>query len=369
MINEFLRGLRVLDLSQYLPGPFATRLLADMGADVVKVEPPAGDPLRSLDTSAKPGGASPFYRMINAGKTVVALDLKDQADNAALARLVGGADVLLESFRPGVLDRLGFGPDRLQELNPALIHCALSGFGQTGPYRLAPGHDLGYVAVTGTLDATGTPETPIIPYPPMADHAGSMQAVTTILAALIARARSGKGCFIDVSLSESLLAWQAPALTVPPARGAAVINGGAAFYQIYRTADGRFVTLSPLEHKFWKGFCDAVGRPDWIPRQFEPLPQTALIAELAGLFATETQAHWDALLLPAECCYEPVATCAGVPDHPQIRARGLVRRRDDLIEVLFPAYVDGQPPPPPGEVWDAAVDEVLAAWEAATASA
>lgn len=364
MIDEFLRGLRVLDLSQYLPGPFATRLLADMGADVVKVEPPAGDPLRSLDTSAKPGGASPFYRMINAGKTVLALDLKDEADNAALARLVARADVLLESFRPGVLDRLGFGPDRLQALNPGLVHCALSGFGQTGPYRLTSGHDLGYVAITGTLDATGTAETPVIPYPPMADHAGSMQAVTTILGALIARGRSGKGCFIDVSLSESLLAWQAPALTVPPARGGAVINGGAAFYQIYRTADGRFVTLSPLEAKFWAAFCTAVGRPDWIARQFEPLPQTALIAEVAELFAAKPRAHWDALLLPADCCYEPVWTCAEVPEHPQVEARGLIHRRDGMVEVLFPAYVDGRPPPAPTDPVDAQAGDVLAKWEA-----
>jgi crotonobetainyl-CoA:carnitine CoA-transferase CaiB-like acyl-CoA transferase len=366
MIDEFLRGLRVLDLSQYLPGPFATRLLADMGADVVKVEPPAGDPLRSLDTSAKPGGASPFYRMINAGKTVLALDLKNEADNAALARLVARADVLLESFRPGVLDRLGFGPDRLQALNPGLVHCALSGFGQTGPYRLTSGHDLGYVAITGTLDATGTAETPVIPYPPMADHAGSMQAVTTILGALIARGRSGKGCFIDVSLSESLLAWQAPALTVPPARGGAVINGGAAFYQIYRTEDGRFVTLSPLEAKFWAAFCTAVGRPDWIARQFEPLPQTTLIGEVAELFAAKPRAHWDALLMPADCCYEPVWACAEVPEHPQVEARGLIHRRDGMVEVLFPAYVDGRPPPTPTDPVDGRVSDVLATWEATT---
>lgn len=363
MITDFLQGLRVLDLSQYLPGPFATRLLADMGADVVKVEPPAGDPLRTLDTSAKPGGASPFYRMINAGKTVLMLDLKAETDADALTRLVRRADVLLESFRPGVLDRLGFGPDRLAELNPALVHCALSGFGQTGPYRLVPGHDLGYAAITGAIDATGTVEAPVIPYPPMADHAGAMQAVTTILGALIARGRGGKGCFLDISLSESLLSWQAPALTVPPARGAAVINGGAAFYQIYRTADGLFVTLSPLEAKFWANFCAAVGRPDWIPRQFEPLPQLALIADLAALFATEPRAHWDALLSHADCCYERALACVEVAEHPQVRARGLVHAHDGITEVLFPAHVDGAPPPTRSEVRDGEVAEVIAGWE------
>ncbi len=363
MITEFLQGLRVLDLSQYLPGPFATRLLADMGAEVVKVEPPAGDPLRTLDTSAKPGGASPFYRMINAGKTVLMLDLKAEADNEAFARLVRRADVLLESFRPGVLDRLGFGPERLAELNPALVHCALSGFGQTGPYRLVAGHDLGYAAITGAIDATGTPEAPVIPYPPMADHAGAMQAATTILGALMARSRSGKGCFLDISLSESLLSWQAPALTVPPARGASVINGGAAFYRIYRTADGQFVTLSPLEPKFWANFCAAVDRTNWIERQFEPLPQLGLIADLAALFAAAPRAHWDDLLIEAECCYEPAPTCAEVADHPQTRARGLVHEHDGMTEVLFPAYVDGAPPPRRADVRDGRVADVIAGWE------
>jgi alpha-methylacyl-CoA racemase len=364
MITDFLKGLRVLDLSQYLPGPFATRLLADMGAEVVKVEPPGGDPLRTIDTSAKPGGVSPFYRMINAGKTILVLDLKSKVDQDAFAKLVARADVLLESFRPGVLERLGFGPEGLLELNPALVHCALSGFGQTGPYRLVAGHDLGYTAVAGALDATGMPETPVIPYPPMADHAGALQAVVTILGALLARRRGGKGCFLDISLSESLLSWQAPALTVPPARGAAVINGGAAFYQIYRTADGRFVTLCPLEPKFWANFCQAVGRPEWTDRQFEPLPQTALIAEVAALFASQARAHWDELLGDAECCYEAMPTCAEVPAHPQTHARGLVHSHDGLTEVLFPAYVDGEPPPQRVPVRDGDVGGVLAAWEA-----
>ncbi len=283
-MRDCLEGVRVLDLSQYLPGPFATRMLADLGAEVVKVEPPAGDPLRHIDPHGKPG-SSPFYDLINAGKTVVVLDLKAPAENAAFADLVSRADVLLESYRPGVLHRLGFGEERLKALNPRLIHCALSGFGQTGPDRLTSGHDLGYEAMTGNLSACGTAERPVIPYPPMADHAGAMQAVTLILAALLARGRSGKGCFLDVSLMESLLLWQAPALTVAQPLGAGVINGGVAFYQIYRTADGRFISLSPIEPKFWTNFCNAVGRPAWIARQHEPVPQTALIADVAALIA------------------------------------------------------------------------------------
>jgi crotonobetainyl-CoA:carnitine CoA-transferase CaiB-like acyl-CoA transferase len=369
MLGEFLRGIRVLDLSQYLPGPFCTRLLADMGCDVVKVEPPAGDPLKKLDIEGKPG-SSPFYRMLNAGKTVICLDLKTAGGSEAFARLIQRADVLLESYRPGVLDRLGFGAVHLQALNPSLIHCALSGFGQTGPHRLISGHDVGYVAMTGALAATGTADTPVIAYPPTADHAGAMQAALTILGALFARQRSPKGqggAFLDVSLMESLLSWQAGGLAVPQPRGAGVINGGAAFYQIYRTKDRRFVTLSPIEPRFWANFCEAVGRPDWIGRQAEPLPQEALIAELQALFASETLDHWEALLVPADCCYQAVLDPEEVIVHPHIRARGLVDRHADTVDVRFPAYVDEQPPPARRPLRQATVETVLAEWGAVIA--
>ena len=267
---QWLSNLRVLDLSQYLPGPFATRLLADMGADVVKVEPPGGEPGRHFDLDCNPG-VSPFWRVLNSGKTVITLDLKSEAGREILSALIGRADVLLESYRPGVLDRLGFGNEALRRLNPGLVHCALSGYGQTGPARYASGHDINYQAITGGLNQSGTPERPVIPFPPMADYAGALQAVLTVLGALLGRGRNGGGCFIDVSMAESLLLWNAISFNAPMRRGEGLLNGGAAFYQIYATADGRFVTLSPLEPKFWDNFCNAVGRPEWIPRRYEPL--------------------------------------------------------------------------------------------------
>ncbi len=361
MLRDFLKGTRVLDLSQYLPGPFATRLLSDMGAEVVKVEPPAGDPLKHLDTEGK-SGKSPFYEMINAGKSVVILDLKSDDGHRAFEALVSRADVLLESYRPGVLDRLGFGQDRLKSLNPTLIHCALSGYGQTGPYRLVAGHDISYVSMTGGLDVSGTADTPTITYPPMADHAGAMQAVITILGALIARGSGGGGAFLDISLSESLLSWQGPGLTLPPLRGEGVINGGAAFYQIYRTADGRFVSLSPLEPKFWVNFCNAVDRAEWIARQFEPMPQTALVSDVAALFAARPLVHWEALLGGVECCYQAVLDYTEVPGHPHTQARGLVRESNGIIDVLFPAYVDGQPPAERTPLRDTNAETVIAEW-------
>ena len=157
MISEFLKGLRVLDLSQFLPGPFATQLLPDMGADVLKVEPPRGDPMRELNPVSNARVAAPFHAAVNAGKRVVSIDLKSEPGKSAFDELVVAADVLLESYRPGVIERLGFGNKRLRELNPDRIHCALSGYGQTGPFRLRAGHDINYVAMTGSLNITSTP--------------------------------------------------------------------------------------------------------------------------------------------------------------------------------------------------------------------
>lgn len=361
---QWLSNLRVLDLSQYLPGPFATRLLADMGADVVKVEPPGGEPGRHFDLDCNPG-VSPFWRVLNSGKTVITLDLKSEAGREILSALIGRADVLLESYRPGVLDRLGFGNEALRRLNPGLVHCALSGYGQTGPARYASGHDINYQAITGGLNQSGTPERPVIPFPPMADYAGALQAVLSVLGALLGRGRNGGGCFIDVSMAESLLLWNAISFNAPMRRGEGLLNGGAAFYQIYATADARFVTLSPLEPKFWDNFCNAVGRPEWIPRRYEPLPQTALIADVSALFASRTITEWDAILVSADCCYQSVLDLSEVPEHPQVRARGMIERQGRFTDVLFPALVDGAEPALRNPPEEAPVEAVLAKWDAA----
>lgn len=359
-----LDGLRVLDLSQYLPGPFATRLLADLGADVVKVEPPGGEPGRHFDLEGRPG-ISPFWGVLNAGKTVVMLDLKADRDRTVLQGLVERADVLLESFRPGVLDRLGFGYDRLRAINPRLVHCALSGYGQTGPSRLASGHDINYEAMTGGLGVCGTVDTPVIPFPPMADYASAQQAVMTILAALISRARTGAGCTIDVSMVEPLLSWNAITFNAPMRRGEGILNGGAAFYQIYRTVDDRFVTLSPLEPKFWDNFCRAVGCPEWIARRYEPLPQRDLIADVQALFAQQPLAHWDQVLSVADCCYQAVLELGEVADNPQVKARALVHNGEGFIDVLYPAYVDGEAPRPRVPALETSGEAVLELWRSA----
>ncbi|MBM3566239.1 MAG: CoA transferase, partial [Alphaproteobacteria bacterium] len=332
MLKSWLSGVRVLDLGQYLPGPAAAQMLADMGADVLKVESPAGDPLRGLDpaTGKDVAGVSPYYAAVNAGKRVASLDLKSAEGKGAFERLIAAADVLIESFRPGRLAKIGLGPDRLRALNARLVHVALSGYGQTGPLRDAAGHDLNYLAMTGALAASGPETAPAIAWPPVADHAAAMQAALCVLGALMGRAKTGKGAFVDASLAETVLSWQAWGLTAAAgpgvAREGAVLNGGAAYYRVYRAKDGKFISLGAIEPVFWRNFCRAVGRADWIGRQAESLPQTALTAEVAALVATATGDEWTKRLENADCCYHPVLDYAEVASAPHVAARGLVRR-------------------------------------------
>ena len=370
MLDDTLQGYRVLDLSQYLPGPYATRLLADLGADVVKVEPPAGDPMRTfifLDND----GLSPLYKQVNAGKTVVRLDLKDEQGRARFAELVKAADVLLESYRPGVMDRLGFSHVRLRALNPGLIHCAISGFGQDGPASQRAGHDLTYMALSGMLHHTGTIETPVIPFPPVSDYASGQHAASMILAALLRRERQGEGCTIDTSLFETVLSWQSfgqagagrPDCDFDPGHG--LITGGVACYQIYRTADQKFVVLGALEEKFWQAFCTAVERPQWIVRQHEKMPQTALINELRVLFATSSRDDWVALLAETDCCFEPVLVPEEVASHPHVIHRQLLEpSRDGALpsEIRFPAIVDQRTPRHRQPLREVTVEDVAAGW-------
>ena len=370
MLTDCLAGTRVLDLSQWLPGPMAAQLLADLGADVVKVEPPAGDPMRALGP-IDGDGVSAFYKIVNAGKSVVHLDLKSEEGAADLRGLLAHADVLLESFRPGTLAKLGFGREALEILNPALIHCALSGYGQTGPLAFKAGHDIDYMALGGGLATSGTVERPIPAHPPTADFASALQAALATLGALLRRARTGEGAFLDVSLMETVLAWQALSITGSlrdgdaPERGRRLLTGGAACYRLYRTADDRFVALGALEPKFWATFCEAVGRPDWTGRQNDPLPQEALISEVDALLASQPLSHWSAHLADVDCCFEPVLAPSEVPDHPQVSARGLVTQKagaDSRVEVSFAALLDGNPPKPRASLREAQAEDVLAAW-------
>ncbi|MBE0500220.1 MAG: CoA transferase [Desulfuromonadales bacterium] len=371
MLDNTLHGFRVLDLSQYLPGPYATRLLADLGADVVKVEPPGGDPMRSfifLDDD----GLSPLYKQVNAGKTVLRLDLKSEADCSRFAALVTAADVLLESYRPGVMERLGFGPDQLRALNPALVHCAISGFGQSGPASQRAGHDLTYMALSGMLHHTQTTKTPVIPFPPVSDYASGQHAASMILAALLRREKRGGGCFIDTSLFETILSWQSFGQAGIGRSGRALdpnlglITGGMACYQIYKTQDHKFVVLGALEDKFWSSFCLAVGHPEWSGRQQEPMPQTALIHELRALFATAPRDSWVTLLAATDCCFEPLLEPDEVAAQPQVIYRQLIQpARGEALptDLRLPIISDQKIPRPRQPLCELPFEAVAAVWQ------
>jgi alpha-methylacyl-CoA racemase len=373
MPQPFLAGYRVIDLSQYAPGPYGGQILADLGAHVAKVEPPGGEPMRTMGP-VDSDGVSAWYKGMNRGKSVVELNLKSDDGKRAFEALLARADAMLESYRPGVLDRLGFSRARLDELNPRLIHCSLSGWGQTGPYRLKGGHDTNYMSLMGGLAISGDGSAPAMAHPPTADYASGMHAALSINAALLGRdgpRGDGRGRFLDVSIAEAVLPWQMLAFTserregFAMERGAALLNGGSAFYHLYETSDGRFVSLGAIELKFWANFCTAVDKPDWIARQAEPLPQSKLTAEVAALFSARSLADWVGILETVDCCFEAIHEIVDTLDHPHIKARGMVHEvggSEPRVEVSYPAWVDGAPPPAPEPVRFASVDEVLEEW-------
>jgi alpha-methylacyl-CoA racemase len=345
-LNHCLRGVRVLDLSSYLPGPFASLLLADFGAEALKVEPPQGDGMLQLGP-CDANGAPLFHAALNAGKTISRLDLKTDEDRSALLSLADQADVLIEGFRPGVMQRMGLGPETMRAAHPRLIYCSLSGYGANSTAAQAAGHDGNYLALAGVLHRNGAP--PRCFDPPIADMTSGLFAVIAILGALEARRHDGQGCHIDLGIADvamPLQLFQLAAIDVTvPQPESTYLNGGAAYYRVYRTRDSRHVMLGAVEPKFWRAFCEAADEPDWIPRQQEPLPQIALIRDLVALFAGFTLQDCEARFGMADCCVSPVLDLAEAVAAPYHSERGLVRRSaEGQLQALFPALIDGETP-------------------------
>lgn len=331
-MNKPLAGIKVLDLTRLLPGPVASLYLADLGADVIKIEDcGAGDYARWQPPVAKQH--SPFFLAINRNKRALTLDLQKEAGKEIFAKLVEDADVLIESFRPGVMERLGLGYEKLQAINPKLIYCALTGYGQTGPYRDRAGHDVNYLAITGVLDQIGSANgPPAFSNLQIADLAGgALSAVMGILAALVDQQRSGKGRFVDVAMSDCSLALNVTALFARRAwgevrpRGQDFLSGALPCYNIYRCGDGRYLALGALEPKFWYNFCQAVARPD-LKNQGHLIDQAGDVvkAEVEKILSARSAAEWLAILEPADCCATQVLTLDEAFENEQIRARDLV---------------------------------------------
>ncbi len=347
--SQWLTGVRILDLSQYIPGPLASLLLADMGADVLKIEPPAGDPMITLGPRSQTGEGL-FHQALNAGKQVIRVDLKTDAGRARLLELALEADVLIEGFRPGVMERLGLGIERLRAHAPRLIVCSISGYGAQGETLQKAGHDANYLAEAGVLDRNGDID-PVYFDPPVADVSGSLFAAIAILGALQGRARHGRGCTIDLGLADVIMPLQMLQIAdfgengTVPRRRSTYLNGGAAYYQVYRTRDARHVVVGSVEPKFWRRFSEAAGHPEWVARQSEPLPQHRLIADVADAIAQWSLDECLTRFADDECCVSPVLGLDEALAASRLASRKLVARSPDgSLQALFPAWIDGEPP-------------------------
>ncbi|MQA19510.1 CaiB/BaiF CoA transferase family protein [Rugamonas rivuli] len=332
-----LSGIRVLDLTRLLPGPVATMHLADMGAEVIKIEDPGpGDYARAMGPVRNE--VSQFFVAVNRGKRMKRLDLKDAAHREQLLAMVETADVLVESFRPGVMDKLGLGWHTLRERNPKLVMCAISGYGQHGPYALLAGHDINYIGYAGMLDQNaGADGVPALPNLQVGDLLGGAQsALQGILAALVAVKMGGAGRMVDVSMTAAVMAHNIMPLVgvnngAPAAPGRDLLTGGVPCYNVYRTADGRYMAVGALELKFWQGCCDVLQRPDLKPRHWQLGQQVggedamALKAELDAVFAARTLAQWTEAFADADCCVTPVLRTEEALQHPLFR--DIVSRR------------------------------------------
>lgn len=329
MSGKPLAGIRVLDLTRLLPGPVCTLHLADLGADVIKIEDTgAGDYARTL--GAPPGQEAPVFLAINRNKRGLRLDLKQADGVAVFLDLARTAQVVVESFRPGVVDRLGVSYDAVRRVNPAIVYCSISGYGQTGPYRELAGHDLNYNSYAGFTDQTGPADgDPVIPNLQVADIlGGAVVPAMGILAALIDAQRSGEGRYIDAAMTEGVLVHNLQALSAVVAegksrpRGRDLLSGREACYNVYRTSDGRHMAVGALETKFWNDVCDVLERPDlkschWAAGG-DPAPA---VAALRDIFASRTQAHWVAAFEGHDCCVTPVIRLDEAIEDPQHQAR------------------------------------------------
>lgn len=328
-----LSGFKVLDFSQYLPGPLCAQHLADLGADVLKIESRKGG---DLSRPAPNGETSRMFLLVNRNKRSLAVDLRQPEGVAIVQRLVKDADVVLDGFRPGVMDRLGVGYEALSRINPRLVFCAITGYGQDGPFADKGGHDINYQSLSGILEQSGSAGGPPAPGGFQAGDitGGTLTAAMGILAALVDAQRSGKGRYVDVSMTDSALAHMVMALSgmdsygqgKPAQRGRDFTSGRLPCYGVYETADARHLALGALEPQFWQAFCAAAERPDLLPKGWVMEEEAALAAraEIAAVIKARTLQQWANLLANIDACATPVLRLDEVLDHPHTRARRMV---------------------------------------------
>ena len=352
---QALEGVRVLDLSRLLPGPYCTQILADLGAEVIKVEEPTlGDYMRWFPPLV--GGVSAFYLMVNRNKKSITLNLKNPKGREAFMRLAKAADVIVEGFRPGVAKRLGVDYESVKSVNPRIIYCSITGYGQTGPYKDQAGHEINYLAYAGVLSLTGQRGgPPAIPGVQVADLAGALYAAISILAALRHRDRTGTGQYIDVSILDcvvSLLCLQAGfyfATGRPPLRGEFMLQGGVPCYNIYRTSDGKYIAVGAVEEQFWKNLCKALGLEEFTDYEYAVGKDKEKVYQaLAKKFESKTRDEWVEELKNVDCCCTPIYTLDEVFSDKHVLSRGILEEIEDeqlgKIKVIgYPARLGSTP--------------------------
>ncbi|HUS82156.1 MAG TPA: CaiB/BaiF CoA-transferase family protein [Dehalococcoidia bacterium] len=331
-----LEGIRVLDLSRLAPGPFCTMLLGDLGADVIVVEAPPESlhGALSADQAIDPSSLerARAYNALGRNKRSIVLNLREESARDIFYRLAKTADVVLEGFRPGVVKRLGVDYETLRDVNPRLVYCSLSGFGQDGPHSSMVGHDINYIALTGMLDMIGWPgEAPGIPLNVIADYAaGGLHAAYAILAALLARDRTGRGQYLDIAMSDGVMYLLAVALSQYFAggelnrRGEGLLNGGVPCYNVYQTKDGGWLSVGCLEPHFFANLCRALDCEDLIPFQHDPSRRAEVFSRFRERFLTKTRDEWTALFKGIDACVAPVQSLAEAVDDPHNRFREMV---------------------------------------------
>jgi alpha-methylacyl-CoA racemase len=335
-----LSGIRILDLTRLLPGAFCTMLLADMGADVIKVEAPGGGDYMRW-TPPLVDGKSVLFNALNRNKRSLSLNLKAEPGRELLLRLVENADVLVEGNRPGVMRRLGLGWDILHARNPRLVMCSITGYGQDGPFAARAGHDLNYMATAGGLGLNGAKGGPPVPLSvQVADiGGGGLQPAVAILGALVAVQRGAEGRWLDVSMTDGAVSWLALALAArgggeEVGRGDQRLAGRHACYRVYECKGGGFYSVGALEPKFWAALCVAIGRPDLVGLQFaEGVEAERVHRDMEAVFASRTRSEWQDELSGLDACCEPVLELDEVATHPQVAARRLIAHRKTGVEV------------------------------------
>ncbi|MGX9135124.1 CaiB/BaiF CoA transferase family protein [Rummeliibacillus sp. JY-2-4R] len=331
-----LEGIRIIDFSQYLPGPHASLRLVDMGAEVIKVESPQGDPSRPA-TDEK--GEGLVFLTQNRNKKSIVLNLKDPNDQQTALNLIYNADVVLEGFRPGVMNRLGIGYEEIIKVKKDIIYCSLTGYGQTGKMSSMGGHDINYLSLSGVLsqlkDSNGRP---VQPSTTLADFVGGIAASEAILGALVKKLRTGVGSYIDLSITDALLSLMSNHSVIESVtgeeNGVSKLHNKHVCYFLYETKDGRYVSLGALEFKFWQNFCTALNKENWLNEQFSLVAlENPIFEEMKQMFASKTLAEWTKFSEEVDCCIAPVLETSELHSLQLFRDRGLIVEKEGIRHI------------------------------------